>query len=59
VERYGVIVSCGHRRGLLLPDLEGVDTVEEQISIAMKKAGIAPGERDKVSLQRFEVERHV
>jgi AmmeMemoRadiSam system protein A/AmmeMemoRadiSam system protein B len=59
VERYGVIVSCGHRRGLLLPDLEGVDTVEEQISIAMKKAGIVPGERDKVSLQRFEVERHV
>ena len=37
VKRYGVIVSCGHRRGLLLPDLEGVDTVEEQISIAMKK----------------------
>ncbi len=59
VKRYGVIVSCGYRRGLLLPDLEGVDTVEEQISIAMKKAGIYPGERDKIRLQRFEVVRHV
>ena len=57
VKRYGVIVSNGGRRGLLLPDLEGVDTVEEQISIAMQKAGIYPGE--PVSLQRFEVVRHV
>ena len=56
VKRYGVIVSSGFRRGLLLPDLEGVDTVEEQISIARQKAGI--GSREKVSLQRFEVVRH-
>ncbi|MCR5268898.1 MAG: AmmeMemoRadiSam system protein A [Lachnospiraceae bacterium] len=56
VKKYGVIVSSGMRRGLLLPDLEGVDTVEEQISIAMQKAGIRPGE--PVSLQRFEVIRH-
>ena len=56
VKRYGVIVSKGMRRGLLLPDLEGVDTVEQQISIAKQKAGIAPSE--KVSLQRFEVVRH-
>ena len=41
--RYGVIVQSGGRRGLLLPDLEGVDTVEYQISIAMQKAGIPPG----------------
>ena len=56
VKRYGVIVSCGHRRGLLLPDLEGVDTAEEQISIARRKGGI--GEHEPYTLQRFEVVRH-
>ena len=56
VKRYGVIVRKGHRRGLLLPDLEGVDTVRQQVEIARQKAGIGPGE--KVSLQRFEVVRH-
>jgi len=56
VRRYGVIVTSGSRRGLLLPDLEGVDTVDDQISIAMRKAGISKG--DKISLQRFEVIRH-
>lgn len=55
-KRYGVIVRRGHRRGLLLPDLEGVDTVRQQVAIARQKAGIGPGER--VSLQRFEVVRH-
>ncbi|NCC67035.1 MAG: AmmeMemoRadiSam system protein A [Clostridia bacterium] len=57
VKRYGVIVSCGDRRGLLLPDLDGVDSVEEQIAIARRKGGISPGE--EVRLQRFEVVRHV
>lgn len=56
VKRYGVIVSCGRRRGLLLPDLEGVDDVDTQISIAMKKGGIKP--EDDYKLQRFEVVRH-
>lgn len=56
VKRYGVIVSCKGKRGLLLPDLEGVDTVEQQIAIARRKAGI--GEREPVTLQRFEVIRH-
>ncbi len=56
VKRYGVIVSTPTKRGLLLPDLDGVDTVEEQISIAKAKAGILDGE--KYSLQRFEVIRH-
>lgn len=55
--RYGVIVQKGIRRGLLLPDLEGVDTVEEQIAIARQKAGIRE-EEDGVSLFRFEVVRH-
>ncbi|MDD2968403.1 MAG: AmmeMemoRadiSam system protein A [Lachnospiraceae bacterium] len=56
VKRYGVIVTNGCRRGLLLPDLEGVDTVEEQVAIAKRKAGIA--EDEEVSIQRFEVIRH-
>ncbi len=56
VKRYGVIVSSGRKRGLLLPDLDGVDTVDEQISIAMKKGGIP--EKDSISLERFEVVRH-
>jgi len=55
-KRYGVIVRNGYRRGLLLPDLEGVDTAEEQIMISKQKAGIDP--EKNVSLQRFEVIRH-
>ena len=57
--RYGVIVQASagwYRRGLLLPDLEGVDTVEEQIRICRLKAGIDPDET--IDLQRFEVERY-
>ncbi len=56
VKRYGVIVTDGYRRGLLLPNLEGVDTPEQQMSIAMEKAGIRP--RQPYSLERFEVVRH-
>jgi AMMECR1 domain-containing protein len=55
-EKYGVIVSSGYKKGLLLPDLEGVDTVEYQIDIAKRKAGIYPDE--KVKLYRFEVKRY-
>ena len=55
-KKYGVIVENGGRRGLLLPDLEGVETVQEQIAIAKKKAGIPANE--KVALWRFEVIRH-
>lgn len=54
--QYGVIVQSGGRRGLLLPDLEGVDTVDQQVGIAMQKAGIRPG--DPVKLSRFEVKRY-
>lgn len=53
---YGVIVESGCKRGLLLPDLEGVDTVERQVSIAMQKAGIR--ENEQICLFRFEVIRH-
>jgi AmmeMemoRadiSam system protein A len=53
--KYGVIVTSGSRKGLLLPDLESVDTVEEQLRIAKMKAGILPG--DEVNILRFEVKR--
>ncbi|MDA8187515.1 MAG: AmmeMemoRadiSam system protein A [Dehalococcoidales bacterium] len=54
--RYGVIVQSGFRRGLLLPDLEGIDSAEEQVNIASRKAGISPDE--PLHLFRFEVERY-
>lgn len=56
VKRYGVIVTSGFRRGLLLPDLEGVDTPQEQVAIALQKAGINRSER--YQMERFEVIRH-
>ena len=56
VQRYGVIVTKGYKRGLLLPNLEGIDTVEEQIAIAKDKAGISA--QEEVDLERFEVVRH-
>ena len=55
-KKYGVIVSTDTKRGVLLPDLEGVDSVEQQILIAKNKAGILPDE--EIKLQRFEVIRH-
>lgn len=57
VKRYGVIVTKGRKRGLLLPNLDGVDTIDEQVRIAKQKAGIDPDDKD-VSLERFEVVRH-
>jgi AmmeMemoRadiSam system protein A len=54
--RYGVIVKADGRRGLLLPDLDGVDTVDQQISIAAQKAGIPQG--TPLSLFKFEVKRY-
>lgn len=55
-KRYGVIVSAGRRRGLLLPDIGGVNTAGEQIAICRRKGGIRPDE--EVTLQRFTVERY-
>jgi len=54
--KYGVIVKNGRRSGLLLPMLEGVDTVDEQLSIAMEKAGI--GREEEIELYRFTVVRY-
>ncbi len=56
VIRYGVIVRSGYKKGLLLPNLEGVDTPQKQVEIALRKAGIGPEEA--YTLERFEVVRH-
>ena len=55
--QYGVIVRCGERQGLLLPDLDGVDRVEDQLEIALRKGGIQPDE--PYTIQRFKVVRHL
>ncbi len=55
-KRYGVMVKKGNRCGLLLPDLEGVNTADEQIRIAAMKAGIFLTE--EIELYRFEVRRY-
>ncbi|MBN1401618.1 MAG: AMMECR1 domain-containing protein, partial [Anaerolineae bacterium] len=55
-KQYGVIVASGGRRGLLLPDLEGVDTPEQQVQIALRKAWISPDE--PFHLFRFRVIRY-
>ena len=54
---YGVIVEneSGELRGLLLPDIKGVETARQQVDIAARKAGITPGTPVKIS--RFRVNR--
>ncbi len=54
--RFGLIVSAGDRRALLLPEIEGVETAQQQLELALKKAGIGPDE--PVTLQRFETRRY-
>jgi AmmeMemoRadiSam system protein A len=53
---YGVIVTSGHKRGLLLPNLEGIESVDEQLNIALRKAGIS--ENEDYSVEKFKVTRH-
>ena len=55
-KKYGIIVESGWKRGLLLPDLEGVDTVKQQLAIAMAKAGISPDE--PIRVYKFTVNRY-
>jgi len=57
VKKYGVIVTKGMRRGLLLPDLDGIDTPQQQVAIAAQKAGLSPDEKGMM-LERFRVIRH-
>ena len=57
-KRYGVICSCRGKRGVLLPDLDGVNSAEQQISIACSKGKIDPADDDLI-IERFEAIRHV
>ena len=57
-KKYGVIVSKGWQRGLLLPDLEGVVTVKQQLEIAKQKAGLAGTPVEELEIQRFTVTRY-
>ena len=56
-KKFGVVVKSGIKSGLLLPDLEGVDTIDQQISIVLKKAEIFPNE--DYSIEKFQVIRHI
>lgn len=53
---HGIIVNAGNKSGLLLPDIQGIDTVEHQIEIACQKAGIQSGE--KINVRKFTVRRY-
>lgn len=53
---YGVVVKSGYKRGVLLPDIEGIETVEEQLRIAKTKAGIHKDE--PIEIYKFTVERY-
>jgi AmmeMemoRadiSam system protein A len=55
--RYGVIVQRGYHRGLLLPDIPGIEDAETQVAYARMKAGLRPDE--PVELYRFKVEKYV
>lgn len=56
-QKYGVIVGMGCAEGLLLPNLEGITTVEQQVAIALQKAGIPKS--SGFEIKRFEVVRHI
>jgi len=56
-KKYGVLVKSGLKSGLLLPNLEGVENVDQQISIACQKAGIDPT-KEKILIYKFTVEKH-
>lgn len=53
---YGVVVFSGRKRGVLLPDLEGVNSPEQQVAICRRKAFIA--QSDDIKIERFKVERY-
>lgn len=57
-KKYGIIVKKGWQQGLLLPDLEGVDTTDYQLEIAKQKAGLFNVSMEDLEIQRFTVERY-
>jgi AmmeMemoRadiSam system protein A len=57
IKKYGVICQSGYKKGLLLPDIEGIDSVDQQIEIACQKGNINP-QKDKFDIYKFTVTRH-
>lgn len=57
-KRYGLIVSKDWQRALVLPDLEGIDTVDRQLEVAKQKAGLSEVPLDQLSIQRFTVKHY-
>ncbi len=55
--KFGIIVKTAQKSGLLLPDLEGVDTIDEQISIACQKGGINP-RQEKIAIYKFTAQKY-
>lgn len=56
IKKYGIICQFGYKKGVLLPDIDGINSVEEQIDIACQKAGISKNE--DFAIYKFTVERH-
>ena len=56
VHKYGVCITKGRKKGFLLPNQTGLETTEQQVTIAKQSAGLRP--RDKAKMERFEVVRH-
>lgn len=57
-KKHGIIVKSGHKIGLLLPDLDGINSVNQQIEIACQKANINQ-KREPIELYSFLVEKHI
>jgi len=56
-KKYGIVIKTSYKSGLLLPDLEGIDTIEKQIAIACEKGGVDPA-REKFVIYRFSAEKY-
>ncbi len=56
-KKFGILIKSNSKSGLLLPDLEGIDTLEKQILAVCQKAGINP-ENEKISIYRFSAKKH-
>ncbi|MDA3868318.1 MAG: AmmeMemoRadiSam system protein A [Salinivirgaceae bacterium] len=57
-KRFGLIITDGYYKGVLLPNLEGVDTAQQQIDIVKRKAGIAMQTNDELTFLRFTSTRY-
>ena len=56
--KYGVLVKSNTgKSGLLLPDLEGLNTTEKQLEAVCVKAGINP-ELENIEIYKFEAKKY-